>query len=362
MSEYGQTQQEVRQDVDVFKCKNCGNDLTFEPKSGKLACEHCGTVEDIHVERFVEQRPVDFSLDTQVRWGAETRTFKCDNCGATTTFDRAEFASECAYCGSNKVLNIEQFEGIKPNALLPFTLTAADARAKWLAWLKKKFFAPRAIKRDASLDHIKGVYSPCWTFDSDTFSHYNGVAGKYYYVTVGSGKNRHTERRIRYFPFSGTIARNFRDVLVEASPHLTDKDMARLNPFPMGNAVAYDRRFLSGFSADHYDKSLQAGWKDGEKIMRGQIQNAIRRSINADVIQSLNVNTSFSNSTFKHVLLPVYVSRATFKEKVYNFFINGINGKVSGKTPVSGGKVALTVGLAVLGVAVAGLLVWLLGN
>ncbi|GHU99927.1 hypothetical protein FACS1894211_06230 [Clostridia bacterium] len=357
---FDQTQGQVQQNVDVFKCQNCGNDLSYDPKSGRMVCEHCGTSVAIEADRNVEQRPVDFSLDTQTQWGAETRTFKCDNCGATTTFDQNEFAAECAYCGSKKVLKIEQFEGIKPGAVLPFTLSVADACAAWLAWLKKRFFAPRKIKEDATLDHIKGVYSPCWTFDSDTFSHYNGIAGKYYYVTVGSGKNRHTERRIRYFPIRGTIAKNFRDIMVEASPHLTDKDMTRLAPFPMSQAVAYDKRYLSGFSADHYDKNLQAGWKDGAKIMEDRIRADIKRSVNADVIQSLNVSTSYNNSTFKHVLLPVYVSRATFKEKIYNFFINGVNGKVSGKTPISAGKVLLAVAIGLVATVGIGLAVYYL--
>jgi len=360
-NQYTGNQNEVRQSVDVFKCKNCGNDFSFDPKSGRLQCEHCGTTAPIEADRNIEQRPVDFSLDVaKNKWESETRTFKCDNCGATTTFDKAEFATECAYCGSKKVLKLENFDGIKPGALLPFTLTPAEACAAWIKWLKKKLFAPKKIKRDADLEHIKGVYSPCWTFDSDTFSKYNGIAGKYYYVTVGSGKNRRTERRVRWFPVRGTYSKFFKNVMVEASPHLTDKDMKCLSPFPVERAVVYDKRFLSGFSADHYDKKLQDGWREGEKIMRKGIDADIRRSIKADVIQSLTVNTQFNNPTFKHLLLPVYVSRATFREKLYNFFINGTNGRVSGKTPVSGVKVLLAVLLGIAGAAAIGILAYFL--
>jgi DNA-directed RNA polymerase subunit RPC12/RpoP len=352
----------VVQDVEVFKCDNCGNDLTFDPKSGKLTCEHCGTARDIEVSRDIEERPVDFNLDAQTAWAGETRTFKCDNCGATTTFDKAEFAGECAYCGSNKVMSIAQFDGIKPGALLPFALTAADAVKAWLNWLRRRWFAPGKMKKEATLDHVKGVYSPCWTFDARTLSHYHGIAGKYYYVTVGSGKNRRTERRIRYFPIKGTYGKDFKNLLVEASPHLNDEDMRRLRPFPLQHAVAYDKRFLSGFAADHYDCGLKDGWNRGAEMMRGEIRTGIRNSVNADVIQSLTVNTSFSDARFKHVLLPVYVTRSSFKDKVYNFFINGVNGNVSGKTPVGAGKVLATIGMGLVAAGIAALVFYLVGR
>ena len=339
---------EAQQTVEVFKCKNCGNDLSFDPKSGKMACEHCGTQVDIEINRQVAQKPVDFNLDAAPKWGSETRTFKCDNCGATSTFDKTEFSTECAYCGSNKVQALSSFQGIKPDALLPFVLDPPAALTAWKTWLKKRLFAPRKMKKEAEIGHIKGVYCPFWSFDTNTFSSYSGIAGKYYYVTVGSGNNRRTERRVRWFPVRGTYNKFFKDLLVEASPHLTPKDIKSLQPFPMDKLVVYDKRFLSGFSADFYDKGLKEGWDEGAKIMDDVIRNDIKRAINADVIQTLNVSTNYADAKFKHVLLPVYVSRASFREKIYNFFINGVNGRVSGKTPVGVGKALIAAGIGLL--------------
>ncbi len=359
---YGNEGPRLVQDVEVFKCPNCGNDLSFSPETGKMACQHCGTEQAIDVSRNVQSAAVDFNLDKATKWASETRTFKCESCGATVTFDSAEFSAECPYCGSNKVLKIEQFDGIRPNALLPFVLTAAQAFAAYFKWLKKKLFAPGKMKKEAKVEKTKGVYCPCWTFDSDTFSSYSGVVGDYYYVTVGSGKNARQERRIRWRSVSGRYNRNFRNVVVEASPHLDQKDITKLGPYPINDAVVYDRRFLSGFFADHYDRGLKDGWTVGSDLMRKDIYNDIRRSLRCDVVQTLNVNTNFNSNKFKHVLLPVYVCNARWKEKLYNFFVNGITGKVTGKTPVSPLKVGIAVGigLVVLGGIIA--LVMLLGG
>jgi len=356
IDDFGNEGPKLVQDVDVFKCSSCGSGLSFKPETGKLFCEHCGNTQDIPADRNVQAAPIDFSLDTQIRWAGETRTFKCEMCGATVTFDNAEFATECPYCGSKKVMKIEQFDGIKPCSLLPFILTAAQAFAAYFKWLKKRLFAPRKMKKEAAVEKVKGVYCPCWAFDSNTYSTYNGIVGKYYYVTVGSGQNRRTERRIRWYPVSGRLNRDFRNVLIEASPHLNQKDFKALKPFPMQDVVAYDRRFLSGFSADHYDRGLKDSWDLGAAQMKQEVYNQIRRSLNCDVVKTLNVNTNFADSKFKHTLLPIYVCNSMWKEKLYNFFVNGRSGKVTGKTPVSAVKVLIAVGIGLL---VLGGLIWL---
>lgn len=60
--------------------------------------------------------------------------------------------------------------------------------------------------------------------------------------------------------------------------------------------------------------------------------------------------------TYKYVLLPVYVGHSTWRQKLYNFFVNGETGKVTGKAPVSPLKV---LGVVLLCAAAVALLVWL---
>ena len=37
------------------KCQACGGSLAFDPATGKLVCEYCGTVQDIQPEEPAEQ-------------------------------------------------------------------------------------------------------------------------------------------------------------------------------------------------------------------------------------------------------------------------------------------------------------------
>jgi hypothetical protein len=61
-----------------------------------------------------------------------------------------------------------------------------------------------------------------------------------------------------------------------------------------------------------------------------------------------------AEETFKHILLPVYVSSYRYNGKEYNFFVNGETGALSGKRPYSFWKIffAILAGLIVIGVLV----------
>ena len=55
------------------------------------------------------------------------------------------------------------------------------------------------------------------------------------------------------------------------------------------------------------------------------------------------MTSSFSGITFKYLLLPVWISSFKYKDKVYQFAVNGQTGRVYGRTPVSAIKVILTI-------------------
>lgn len=57
----------------------------------------------------------------------------------------------------------------------------------------------------------------------------------------------------------------------------------------------------------------------------------------------INRSTDYGDILFKHIILPVWISSYTYKEKIYNVYINGQNGRVVGEYPKDPIKVAITV-------------------
>ena len=56
----------------------------------------------------------------------------------------------------------------------------------------------------------------------------------------------------------------------------------------------------------------------------------------------------YDNITFKHILLPIWLSAYRYNTKVYRFIINGESGEVQGQRPYSAIKIALAILAALL--------------
>lgn len=334
-----------QKETEVYKCKSCGSNLIYFPKQGALGCLHCGGNEDFNKDRVIV--PMDFN--TQNRRGTDwegTVVYRCNNCGAKEIISKFEIAKSCPFCGTTNIVESNELPGIKPNVVLPFKIDVEDAIISFKQWIKKDFFVPRKLKKSVQSDQIKGVYSPCYSFTTDSKSVYSGSLGKYYYT--GSGKNR--TRHIRWFNVNGNIDLSFSDILIECGPKLTQKEVEKLKPFLLNEAYKYDKKFLSGYAASNYDKTVDQSFIEARAIMKRMIEERILSQYTYDVKGTMNIDDRYFNTRFNYLLLPIYICNYKYNGKVYNFFINGTNGKVYGKKPRSIWKVGLTVlgGLAVL--------------
>jgi hypothetical protein len=122
-----------------------------------------------------------------------------------------------------------------------------------------------------------------------------------------------------------------------------------MRPFNTNDSKEYSTDFLHGYQAQSNDKTGEECWSVAKSIANAEVRSRILRRYSYDIVDYLNVNTAFTNVTYKYLLLPVYVGNCNWKKKLYNFFVNGKNGKVTGKTPLSPLKISIAV---LLGIAV----------
>lgn len=341
-----------------FPCAQCGAGLAFEPGTRSLRCSYCGhenpipdagsvvSEEDYHeqLRRIEEAAPTESHA-----------TVKCDACAAEVDRPPNVTSLTCPFCGSNIVATERCPTRIAPAALLPFAIGAEQARALYTKWLRGLWFAPGALKKYASQDErLGGIYTPYWTYDCATTARYTGQRGEYYYVTVGTGNNRRQERRVRWYPASGIVANNFNDVLVTAAKSLPKDRLEELAPWDLKNLVPYDDSYLAGFRAESYQVGLAEGFEDAKRLMAPVIERTIRDDIGGDTQRITSVNVRYEGITFKHILLPVWVSVYRFKGKVYRFLVNARTGEVQGERPYSWAKIsaAAFAGVFVLGIII----------
>lgn len=335
--------EDVQTDTAVMKCPSCGANMIYEAESGMLYCEHCGTRQEIAADGSEEQA-FEKLLAEDNGWAGESHVFLCRNCGAREVLDKNEIAKECPFCGTTNIVQSEELPGLRPNAVVPFRISNEAAASGVRKWINKRIFSPGKFRRSAKPEKIKAVYMPSFTFDSRTESYYTAKLGKYYYVTRYRNGRSVNERRIRYFYVSGVHNSAFDDVLVQASEAIDRKSLNKLEPFDTENSREYKQEYLSGFTATQNTKSGPQCWEEAKEIIGARLQSEILSKYTYDEIAFFNVKTQYFDMTYKYVLIPVYVGHCNWRAKLYNFFVNGFNGKVYGKAPISPLKVgALTV-------------------
>ncbi|WP_283592027.1 SPFH domain-containing protein [Clostridium butanoliproducens] len=106
--------------------------------------------------------------------------------------------------------------------------------------------------------------------------------------------------------------------------------------------VHYTPEFLSGFYAECYGISHVKGFESAKEQINDIIYSDVVDKIDADEVRNVDIDTSFKDIKFKHILLPIWVSSYKFKNKVYKYYINGQTGEIQGEAPTSGWKVLFT--------------------
>ncbi len=326
---------------DSVKCKSCGSNMIFDPDTQKLKCTYCGYTEDFLKSVEVEELDIENALKKNEKWSSETLVFQCDNCGAQIVAEKGQTAVLCPFCGTSHVTAVEDLEGIRPNAVLPFTISKEQVAENFRNWSKKKLFAPGEFKRTTRVDKIKGVYMPFFTFDSQTESVYEGRVGDTYTRTVQTKDGTRTETYTVWRHVSGTLSHFFDDVLINAGREGEGVNLNKLAPFDWSGIKVFENKFLTGYFARRYEKDLQTCWGNAKDVMDKELRDMIIARCHCDVVDYVNVHTRHSNVKYKYVMLPVYVINYNYKKKHYTIYANGTTGKIIGKSPVSPAKASI---------------------
>jgi len=364
--------------VSTYPCSSCGAELEFQPGTTELACPYCRGRTVIPEQPTEQIREIDFQATLAELEGKQETVdrlvLSCDSCHATVEMAPNVTAQSCPFCGSRVVATGTSQKLIKPKAVAPFVIDDRKARELFSRWLSRLWFAPSKLKRFAQIDtsavglksengsQLSGLYLPYWTYDALSVTPYTGQRGDDYqttetYTAYENGKPVTRTRvvtKTRWTSVSGTVRDRHDDVLVAASVSLPADKLDDIGPWDLTGLKPYDDAFLSGFRAESYAVDLKAGFGAAQETMVEHISATIRADIGGDHQRITSMSPRYSNITFKHILLPVWVSAYRYRGKVYRFLVNGQTGDVSGERPWSAWKISFAVllGLVLIGVII----------
>jgi DNA-directed RNA polymerase subunit RPC12/RpoP len=355
-----------------FPCLKCGARLDFDPRSRALKCPYCGHVEKIErgqagvVERDLEEYLSRETGESTVE--GRRQEVKCQTCAAVVLLEDKVAADRCPYCGTFLENKAEAAKAMhQPEGLLPFAIDRRKAGDAFRTWVGGLWFAPTELKEWADRGQINGAYIPFWTYDSMTYTFYTGQRGDdyqetehftdtEYYTEDGETKSREvmktrTVTKTNWVPVSGEVQHFFDDVLVCGTKSLPERYTNTVKPKELEGLEEFKPELLSGFTTERYTVGPKEGFDKAKEIMDGHIRVLCCQDIGGDHQQLHTVETQHIGVTFKHVLLPVWLTSYRYRDKSYRVLINGQTGEVLGDRPYSFWKIFALVLVILLVVA-----------
>ncbi len=289
-------------------------------------------------------------------FGGDTQSIKCENCGATICYSARERSLTCPYCDSNYVVEASTEDTVRPEGVIPFTVTREQASARFREWLGSGFFRPGDLVERARPDRMRGVYLPYWSFSCTTESSWSASAGYTYTETVtrrvedADGTVREEEEEVektRWEPVTGTHRKAYEHVLVPASRGLDEKLLSAIEPFHMKELRPYDPDYLAGWEAETCAVDQDEAWTRGERRVKYRIEREVEEMVPGDKCKDVQVSTTFSDVAATLVLLPLWISAYNYEDKLYRFMINGQTGEVQGEAPTSKTKLFILIAVII---------------
>jgi hypothetical protein len=342
-------------------CPACGAQAEWNPAKQKLVCAFCGT-ESPYVLNRETGKVVEIDLlqtlsemPEELRgWNTARRSVQCQSCKAVMVFDPSKVGKNCEFCGSPALVDYEEIKSpIRPQSLLPFTVSQDQVRDRMARWYGDRWFAPNALKRKSLVDQIKGLYIPYWTFDAQVHCRWEAEAGHYYYVTEEYRDNQgraqvRQVQHVRWEPAAGELDHFFDDEPVPGTKGLDLGLLRGIEPFPTRDLVPYDTGFLSGFVVEHYQVVLADAAQTSRAHMEQQLMALCGQQVPGDTYRNLRIHPDYAAQTFKHTLMPVWLLTYMYGARTFQVIANGATGAIAGQYPKSAWKIFFAVLAAVV--------------
>ena len=268
--------------------------------------------------------------------GAQMSAYICQGCGAELMTEGTTTATECPYCGSPAILPDRIEGGVKPEAVIPFTVTREQAQKAFEDYFKGKRLLPNIFLNGRNrIAEMRKLYVPYWLFDCDASAR-----------IIYDAQKRHTERRgdweithIEHYVVRRDGDMAFEHIPVDGSEKLDNRITESLEPYDLSAAVPFSPAVLSGALADHADVDAADCESRAKERVESSIAEALRGTVNGYTsVTERNRYICTENGRATPVLMPVWLITTQKEGKTYTFAINGQTGKLTCDVPADKGK------------------------
>ncbi len=345
----------------TYECPNCSAGLIFDAEKQKFCCEFClSEFDKAELDATDAQARAERTARESEEFCGQMLEYHCPNCGAEITADESTAADHCYYCHNPVVLTGKLSGALRPAKIIPFAYDKEAAKEKFLAYAKKKMFAPTDFFSEENADKITGVYYPFWVTDADTDGKLDTVAHRVKSWRVGD--NRYTETSDYRVSRSGNI--HFEDIVTCALTEADKQMLEGILPYPSDSLQDFDMPYLLGYIAKKRDIERDAVTPEVRARMQSYANTLLRSTVTEYAsVDSGKLEVNVRSSHWDYTLMPIWLLHYKLRDKVYTFAMNGYTEKIYGEVPLSRGKLAAFFagvgGLAAIATFILGVLICL---
>lgn len=316
----------------MAKCKSCGSDVRFDPETQRLQCDACGANDPISSAEALAAESQEY---------ADIKEYTCPQCGGTIYTTDSTAATFCSFCGSSVVLECRHAEFEKPDGIIPFRVTQDEAKAAYLAKIRKALFAPSYLKDDKKVEKTRGIYMP---YQAACY-HAEGYAAiqSLHHRTSGNYDITETMRDTMNVDVTMDVSH---DALREFSNVISEG----ISPFDFDDTKEYSPEYLSGFYADKADVGKEIVQGDVAEEAKVLCEDAIvKKAIKGNQLKKVEQMPNVTCHSVNTILCPVwFISNKQSNGSVSYAAVNGQTGEVAAEIPIDKSKFFLISGIIAL--------------
>ncbi|MCE5343241.1 MAG: hypothetical protein LLF96_06610, partial [Eubacteriales bacterium] len=356
----------------TYKCPNCGAYLAFNPDDQEWKCDSCGSEFEektllAKAAEYEKQAEAEHARDhehdhTQAPAAAQAageaqavRTtqaagdapqqqtgtqvvYHCPSCGSEIMTDETTVATHCYYCHNPVVLQGKLTADMKPDEVLPFSISQEKAVERFMQWVAKKRFVPKGFFAREQVRHMEGVYYPHFVNRCVVDGSYEGEGLRSTVMDSGQYIVTTTE----HFAVTRRANITFRNVMRPALSKANRKLGDGIHPYPLEEVKPFSGAYLSGFLAERRDIAEQDATKDVEGELSGYVTPLLTQTVHYTSYAGSS-SATLKDKQCKYVLLPTWILTYPVAEQQepYYYAMNGNTGEVCGKLPINKSKLWL---------------------
>ncbi len=352
----------------TYQCPNCGSYLAFNPDQQNWKCDSCGSVFD---EKTLLQKAAQYQQEAETEQAhnhdhahdhthahdyaqpsaqepqGEQVVYHCPSCGSEIITDETTVATHCYYCHNPVVLQGKLTADMRPDDVLPFSISKDKAIERFMQWVAKKRFVPKGFFAREQVKQMEGVYYPHFVTECDVDATYEGQGQNS--TVIDSG--RYIVTTTKHYAISRRADMTFRNIIRPALKSTNRKLSDGIHPFPLQDVKPFSGAYLTGFLAERRDIDEQTATADVEGELQNYVTPMIRPTIHYTTYSGQSSARVKAKSS-RYVLLPTWVLTYPKKgqeKEPYYYAMNGRTGEVCGKLPINKGKLRLYgLGLALI--------------